>query len=55
MENGFWFTPSDTPLSKGGNLGAGTLSYNGMDFPYASSAAILRRIFEGERQHLCNR
>lgn len=36
---------SDTPLSKGKNLGAGSLSYFGMDPTYASSVAILRRIF----------
>ena len=36
---------SDTPLSKGRNLGAGNLSYLGMDPTYAASIAILRRIF----------
>lgn len=36
---------SDTPLSKGRNLGAGNLSYFGMDPTYATSIAILRRIF----------
>jgi hypothetical protein len=36
---------SDTPLSKGRNLGAGNLSYFGMDPTYAASIAILRRIF----------
>jgi hypothetical protein len=35
---------SDTPLSKGKNLGAGSLSYFGMDPTYASSLAVLRRI-----------
>ena len=39
---------SDTPLSKGKNLGAGTLSYFGMDSSYATSVAILRRILERE-------
>jgi hypothetical protein len=43
---------SDTPMSKGGNLGAGSLSYFGMDSTYAVSLAILRRIFELERQRL---
>ena len=33
---------SDTPLSKGKNLGAGALSYEGMDSTYATSLAILR-------------
>ncbi|MCK4693443.1 MAG: hypothetical protein V3S81_01555 [Anaerolineales bacterium] len=36
---------SDTPLNKGSNLGAGSLSYFGMDPTYAASLAILRRIF----------
>lgn len=40
---------SDTPLSKGKNLGAGALSYFGMDSTYASSLAILRRIFQLEK------
>jgi hypothetical protein len=39
---------SDTPLSKGRNLGASTLSYFGMDPTYATSIAILRRIFKLE-------
>lgn len=39
---------SDTPLSKGKNLGAGTLSYYGMDPTYASTIAIINRIFEME-------
>jgi hypothetical protein len=40
---------SDTPIGKGKNLGAGSLSYYGMDSTYASSVAILRRIFELEK------
>lgn len=43
---------SDTPLSKGKNLGAGTLSYFGMDSTYATSVAILRRILEKEHDRL---
>jgi hypothetical protein len=43
---------SDTPLSKGKNLGAGSLSYYGMDPTYASSLAILQRIFELELSSL---
>jgi len=39
---------SDTPLSKGKNLGAGTLSYFGMDSTYATTLAILRRIVQRE-------
>lgn len=41
---------SDTPLSKGKNLGAGALSYEGMDSTYATSVAILRRIFSLDRK-----
>jgi hypothetical protein len=43
---------SDTPLSKGRNLGAGNLSYFGMDPTYASSIAILRRIIALEISRL---
>jgi hypothetical protein len=41
---------SDTPLTKGRNLGAGSLSYFGMDSTYAVSLAILRRIFLLEKR-----
>jgi hypothetical protein len=43
---------SDTPLSKGRNLGAGSLSYFGMDSTYGVSLAILRRIFQLEKDRL---
>lgn len=43
---------SDTPLSKGKNLGAGTLSYYGMDSTYATAVAILRRILSIESRRL---
>ena len=43
---------SDTPLSKGKNLGAGTLSYYGVDSTYAASLAILQRILRLERQRI---
>jgi hypothetical protein len=46
---------SDTPLGKGKNLGAGSLSYFGMDSTYAATVAILRRIFQLEYQRLANR
>lgn len=45
---------SDRPLSKGKNLGAGTLSYYGMDPTYACSLAIIRRIFQLEKTRLLN-
>ena len=43
---------SDTPLSKGRNLGAGSLSYFGVDSTYAASLAILQRIFDKEKHRL---
>jgi len=43
---------SDTPLGKGKNLGAGSLSYMGMDSTYAASLAILRRILALEIERL---
>lgn len=46
---------SDTPLSKGMNLGAVSLSYYGMDPTYATSVAILRRIFDVELRRLAGR
>lgn len=43
---------SDTPMSKSKNLGAGTLSYYGMDSTYACSIAILQRILSLEKNRL---
>jgi len=40
---------SDTPLTKGKNLGAGALSYFGVDSTYATTLAILRRIMHIEK------
>lgn len=45
---GFLHYASDTPYSKGMNLGARNLSYFGMDPTYATSLAVARRIFEQE-------
>jgi len=45
---------SDTPLTKGENLGAGTLSYFGVDSTYASSLAILKRIMQVEHDRITN-
>jgi hypothetical protein len=45
---------SDTPLGKGRNLGASTLSYFGMDPTYATSIAIIRRIFALEQRRMNN-
>ena len=47
---------SDTPLSKGRNLGAGSLSYYGMDSTYATSLAVLRQVLRVESiRHLSRR
>jgi hypothetical protein len=43
---------SDTPLTKGEDLGAGTLSYFGVDSTYATSLAILRRIMQLEHDRM---
>ncbi len=43
---------SDNPMGKGRNLGAGSLSYYGMDSSYAASVAILRRILQLERMRV---
>jgi hypothetical protein len=42
---------SDTPFSKGENLGAQNLSYFGMDPTYATMSAILHKIFSEEIRH----
>ena len=39
---------SDTPYSKGVNLGRGSLDYQGLDSTYATCVAIARRIMELE-------
>ncbi len=43
---------SDKPLNKGKNLGAGSLSYFGMDPTYATGVAVLKRIFGIEAARL---
>ncbi len=48
MDVGVLHYASDTPLSKGRNLGAGSLSYRGMDPTYAAAVAVLRRIIARE-------
>jgi hypothetical protein len=39
---------SDTPYTRGKNLGAGSMSYYGMDSTYAATIAIARRILDHE-------
>jgi hypothetical protein len=46
---------SDTPLTKGDNLGAGALSYFGVDSTYATTLAILRRIMQREHDRVMKR
>jgi hypothetical protein len=43
---------SDNPMGKGKNLGTGSLSYYGMDSTYASTVAILKRIFQIEEARI---
>ncbi len=43
---------SDMPLKKGHNLGAGSLSYGGVEPTYATMIAVLRRIFQLELERL---
>ncbi len=49
---GFLYYASDTPFGRGKNLGAGSLSYAGVDPTYATAVAILRRILAQEAQRI---
>lgn len=49
---GFLHYASDTPASKGHNLGTRNLSYFGMDPTYATSVAVARRILHQELETL---
>lgn len=49
---GFLHYASDTPYSKGMNLGSRNLSYFGMDPTYATSLAVARRILQQEAARL---
>ncbi|MBN1202314.1 MAG: hypothetical protein JXJ20_10705 [Anaerolineae bacterium] len=49
---GFLHYASDTPMTKGRNLGAGRLSYTGAEPTYATAIATLRRIFTTELARL---
>ncbi len=48
FEIGFVHYASDTPFSKGKNLGSQNLSYFGMDPTYATMIAILRAVWRRE-------
>ncbi len=50
FEIGMLHYASDTPISKGRNLGTHNLSYYGMDPTYATTVAVLRRILALETQ-----
>ncbi len=52
---GFLHYASDRPMTEGDNLGTGSLNYVGIDPTYATSVAILRRIFKLEAQRLRSR
>ena len=54
-EVGILHYASDTPYTRGKNLGAGSLSYLGMDSTYSCSVAIVRRILECEIYSLQSR
>lgn len=49
---GFLYYASDTPFARGRNLGAGSLSYAGVDPTYATAIAILRRILAHEVERI---
>ena len=49
---GFLHYASDTPMKKGHNLGAGSMKFTGIEPTYATSIAILRRIFKKETRRL---
>ncbi len=53
FEVGMLHYASDRPMSPAGqNLGAGSLSYRGMDATYACGVAIVRQIFKAEVERL---
>ncbi len=49
---GFLHYASDKPMKAGQNLGAGSLSYGGVEPTYAAAIAILRRVFYNETEKL---
>ena len=53
-ELGILHYASDTPYTRGKNLGAGSLSYFGMDSTYGCTIAMARRIFERELDFIKN-
>ncbi|HST06086.1 MAG TPA: hypothetical protein VLQ48_15320 [Chloroflexia bacterium] len=55
IDLGFLHYGSDTPYTRGKNLGAIRLAYLGMDSAYATSVAIVRRIFNMEIEAMSER
>ena len=49
---GFLHYASDKPMKRGQTLGAGSLSYGGVEPTYAAAIAILRRVFYNETEKL---
>ena len=49
---GFLHYASDKPMKTGQNLGAGSLSWGGVEPTYAAAIAILRRVFYNETEKL---
>ncbi|MDE2775414.1 MAG: hypothetical protein OXI77_05690 [Chloroflexota bacterium] len=49
---GFLHYASDKPMKTGQNLGAGSLSFGGVEPTYAAAIAILRRVFYNETEKL---
>lgn len=49
---GFLHYASDTPMKKGHNLGAGSMKFTGIEPTYATSIAILSRVFDREKIRL---
>lgn len=49
---GFLHYASDTPMKKGHNLGAGSMKFIGIEPTYATSIAVLNRIFKRELSRL---
>jgi len=52
LDIGFLHYASDKPMNSGQTLGAGSLSYGGVEPTYAAAIAILRRIFYNETEKL---
>ena len=52
FELGIVHYASDTPNSKGTNLGVRNLAYEGVEATYAATLAIIKKIVEKEKEYL---